>query len=231
MIENIFARHGASRGKSVRCNVNAYRWPQCTVPHRRSSAATPLILVAGTRPQHGVNDIKEIENEDTTASVSLDSGAVDPVRREVASPRGFAAMDPQLVSELAKRGGKAAHRAGTAHQFTSDEARVAGRKGGIATHALARRNAEPGVIELIFPVVQLRGKERRDQEIAHIATAVATGGCSGRACQSGGSSPSARAGARVPGLSPRRRRPQRPVRIARFDWAQAVDPFSRASSD
>jgi general stress protein YciG len=50
-------------------------------------------------------------------------------------PRGFAAMDPRLVSELAKRGGKAAHQAGTAHQFTSDEARVAGRKGGMATHA------------------------------------------------------------------------------------------------
>ena len=50
-------------------------------------------------------------------------------------PRGFAAMDPTLVSELAKRGGKAAHRAGTAHQFTSDEARVAGRKGGMASHA------------------------------------------------------------------------------------------------
>jgi general stress protein YciG len=49
--------------------------------------------------------------------------------------RGFAAMDPNLVSELARRGGKAAHRAGTAHQFTSDEARIAGRKGGIASQA------------------------------------------------------------------------------------------------
>jgi general stress protein YciG len=53
-------------------------------------------------------------------------------------PRGFAAMDPKLVSELATRGGKAAHRAGTAHQFTSEEARVAGRKGGMATHAKRR---------------------------------------------------------------------------------------------
>ena len=53
-------------------------------------------------------------------------------------PRGFAAMDPRLVSELAKRGGKAAHQAGTAHRFTSDEARLAGRKGGAATHAKRR---------------------------------------------------------------------------------------------
>ena len=52
--------------------------------------------------------------------------------------RGFAAMDPKLVSELASRGGKAAQRAGTAHRFNSDEARVAGRKGGQATGAKRR---------------------------------------------------------------------------------------------
>jgi general stress protein YciG len=57
-------------------------------------------------------------------------------------PRGFAAMDPKLVSELAKRGGEAAHRAGTAHQFTSAEAREAGRKGGKATHAKRRATDE-----------------------------------------------------------------------------------------
>jgi general stress protein YciG len=53
-------------------------------------------------------------------------------------PRGFAAMDPKLVSELATRGGKAAHRAGTAHEFTSEEARIAGRKGAMVTHAKRR---------------------------------------------------------------------------------------------
>ena len=49
--------------------------------------------------------------------------------------RGFAAMDPKLVAELARRGGKAAHAAGTAHEFTAEEARENGRKGGIASHA------------------------------------------------------------------------------------------------
>lgn len=48
--------------------------------------------------------------------------------------RGFAAMDPNKVREIASKGGKAAHAAGTAHQFTADEARVAGKKGGIAPH-------------------------------------------------------------------------------------------------
>lgn len=55
-------------------------------------------------------------------------------------PRGFAAMDPQKVSEIAKKGGRAAHEAGTAHRFTSTEAREAGRKGGLAPHR--RRKAE-----------------------------------------------------------------------------------------
>lgn len=57
-------------------------------------------------------------------------------------PRGFAAMDRKLVSEIARKGGKAAHSAGTAHEFTSEEARVAGRKGGRATHAKRRKTVE-----------------------------------------------------------------------------------------
>jgi uncharacterized protein len=48
--------------------------------------------------------------------------------------RGFATMSPDQVRELARRGGAAAHRAGTAHEFNTDEARAAGRKGGLAAH-------------------------------------------------------------------------------------------------
>jgi general stress protein YciG len=50
------------------------------------------------------------------------------------SRRGFAGMDPELVRRLARKGGKAAHEQGTAHEFTKEEARVAGRKGGLAPH-------------------------------------------------------------------------------------------------
>ena len=46
------------------------------------------------------------------------------------TPRGFAAMDPQAQRAIAAKGGRAAHQKGTAHEFTSEEARVAGRKGG-----------------------------------------------------------------------------------------------------
>jgi general stress protein YciG len=48
------------------------------------------------------------------------------------SKRGFASMDPSRQKDIASKGGRAAHAKGTAHEFTSDEARVAGRKGGEA---------------------------------------------------------------------------------------------------
>ncbi|HEU5343068.1 MAG TPA: KGG domain-containing protein [Ktedonobacterales bacterium] len=44
--------------------------------------------------------------------------------------RGFAAMDPKKQREIASKGGRAAHEHGSAHEWTSDEARMAGRKGG-----------------------------------------------------------------------------------------------------
>jgi hypothetical protein len=44
--------------------------------------------------------------------------------------RGFASMNAERQREIARKGGKAAHEKGTAHEFTSDEARAAGRKGG-----------------------------------------------------------------------------------------------------
>jgi general stress protein YciG len=47
-------------------------------------------------------------------------------------PRGFAAMDPEKQREIARKGGKIAHLRGNAHEFTSEEAREAGRKGGQA---------------------------------------------------------------------------------------------------
>ena len=46
--------------------------------------------------------------------------------------RGFASMDEAKQREIASKGGKAAHAKGTAHRFTPDEAREAGRKGGLA---------------------------------------------------------------------------------------------------
>jgi general stress protein YciG len=52
------------------------------------------------------------------------------VRESRTRNRGFASMDREKQREIARKGGRAAHEKGTAHQFTSDEARAAGRKGG-----------------------------------------------------------------------------------------------------
>jgi uncharacterized protein len=48
--------------------------------------------------------------------------------------RGFASMDRTKQRDIASKGGKAAHQKGTAHEWTSEEAREAGRKGGMASH-------------------------------------------------------------------------------------------------
>jgi general stress protein YciG len=81
---------------------------------------------------HPSSEPETSKSEATTSS---------PETQKPRRPRGFAAMDRSKVSEIASKGGKAAHAAGTAHQFSSDEARNAGRKGGVAPHV--RRGRGP----------------------------------------------------------------------------------------
>lgn len=54
------------------------------------------------------------------------------------SDRGFKSMDPKKQKAIASLGGKAAHRLGAAHEWDSEEARVAGRKGGAKSHERRR---------------------------------------------------------------------------------------------
>lgn len=58
------------------------------------------------------------------------TGAEQPRRKE---RRGFASMSPEKQREIASKGGRAAHQKGTAHEWSSEEAREAGRKGGMAS--------------------------------------------------------------------------------------------------
>jgi general stress protein YciG len=58
---------------------------------------------------------------------NVEDGRQTPVRKE---RRGFASMSPEKQREIASKGGRAAHEKGTAHEWTSEEARSAGRKGG-----------------------------------------------------------------------------------------------------
>ena len=61
--------------------------------------------------------------------------------------RGFASMSPEKQREIASKGGRAAHQKGTAHEWTSDEARNAGRKGGQISRGGRGRLVEPMVAD------------------------------------------------------------------------------------
>ena len=67
-----------------------------------------------------------------------------PERKE---RRGFASMSPERQREIASKGGRAAHEKGTAHEWTAEEARRAGRKGGQVSRGGRGRLAEDGVEE------------------------------------------------------------------------------------
>src|SRR5580765_2736687 len=58
--------------------------------------------------------------------------------------RGFASMNTERQREIARKGGRAAHEKGKAHEFTSDEARAAGRKGGEKVSVNRKHMAEIG---------------------------------------------------------------------------------------
>jgi general stress protein YciG len=55
--------------------------------------------------------------------------------------RGFAVMEPSRQREIASKGGKAAHEKGTAHRWSEQEAKEAGRKGGAASHRNGHRTS------------------------------------------------------------------------------------------
>ena len=59
----------------------------------------------------------------------MNSENMDPEKPKK-SVRGFAAMSREMQQEIARKGGKAAHEQGVAHEWTSQEAREAGKKGG-----------------------------------------------------------------------------------------------------
>ena len=73
--------------------------------------------------------------------------------------RGFASMDRMKQREIASKGGKAAHQKGTAHEWTSEEAREAGRKGGMASHR--RKQSQDDIANTAT------GPDNAEQMVAH----------------------------------------------------------------
>ena len=64
----------------------------------------------------------------------------DQQSRSNNSHRRFASMDKDRQREIASEGGKASHRNGSGHEFSSEEAREAGRKGGQNSHGGGNRS-------------------------------------------------------------------------------------------
>lgn len=71
--------------------------------------------------------------------------------------RGFASMSTDKQREIASKGGRAAHQKGTAHEWSSDEAREAGRKGGMASRG--GRGKLPGELSANVPLEPLTPTE------------------------------------------------------------------------
>jgi general stress protein YciG len=84
---------------------------------------------------------KEKENMLPSQTNETNNGLNNQPARK--STRGFASMNPERQREIARKGGRAAHEKGTAHEFTSEEARIAGRKGG---QAVSRDRAHMALI-------------------------------------------------------------------------------------
>src|SRR5262245_50046852 len=81
----------------------------------------PQLLNCGS-----VHPCKTIQYALVEETIMADEG------RKGTSQRGFASMDREKQRAIASKGGKAAHEKGTAHEFSSEEAAAAGRKGGQA---------------------------------------------------------------------------------------------------
>ena len=60
------------------------------------------------------------------------------------SRRGFAAMSPERQREIASQGGRAAHQQGVAHEWSREEAKEAGKKGGQASGKRRSSDREDG---------------------------------------------------------------------------------------
>lgn len=104
--------------------------------------------------------------------------------REPKRERGFAAMDAEKQRQIASKGGKAAHEKGTAHEFTPDQAREAGRKGGQTVSQDRKHMADIGrkggesVSEDRAHMAQIgrRGGEAVSEDRAHMAQIGREGG-------------------------------------------------------
>jgi uncharacterized protein len=91
------------------------------------------------RPAKGASMEPTNTADNAASNDTFDNDEAPTQPRSTPKLRGFAAMtDKTRLSEIARKGGKAAHARGTAHEFTAEEAKRNGRLGGAATQAKRR---------------------------------------------------------------------------------------------
>lgn len=99
------------------------------------------------------------------------------------SRRGFASMDPARQREIASKGGRAAHAKGTAHEWSAEEARVAGKKGG---EVVSRDRAHMAAIGREGGEARGRKRQQRPDTVGDRETPMAVGNENGGRQQEGG---------------------------------------------
>jgi uncharacterized protein len=115
----------ADGGRSERDARRGFRGPR--IREGRMSERNDRPDVGGARGNAGRENGREGGREPMRGA---SQGEPPTGGRSGKSNRGFASMSPERQREIASKGGRAAHEKGTAHEWTADEARQAGRKGG-----------------------------------------------------------------------------------------------------
>jgi uncharacterized protein len=98
------------------------------------ATAMPAACSPRESEDHVIDNTNDSSTDQTMTSSDAGNATASSGPSQTRARRGFAVMDLERVRAIARLGGKAAHTAGTAHEFTPDEARSAGRKGGLAPH-------------------------------------------------------------------------------------------------
>jgi general stress protein YciG len=85
------------------------------------------------RPMGSTGEMRDDTGAQPSTAQGTSTGSTQPQQPRQKQRRGFAAMDPAKQKEIASKGGKASHALGTGHEWNSETAREAGRKGGQAS--------------------------------------------------------------------------------------------------
>jgi len=91
------------------------------------------VSISSMKRLHGLQDFKAYPFKGDIEMATSKQDSKTAGKQSGKPERGFAAMNPERQREIAREGGRAAHLSGNAHEFTSEEARAAGRKGGQAS--------------------------------------------------------------------------------------------------